>query len=541
MKRNPPHSSPTEAAQRTGSAWQPLKQSLFRALWIASLASNIATWMHDVGAAWLMTSLAPSPLMVSMVQAATSLPLFALALPAGAFADVFDRRRLLLMTQGWMLLAAAGLAFLTFAGQTGPVLLLGFTIAIGVGTAFNAPAWQAIVPEIVPREDIPAAIALKSAGINLARAVGPALGGIVVAQFGPQAAFGLNALSFICVIIVLYSWKREERASSLPPEHLFAAMVAGLRYARHVNGFRSVLGRTLCFVFPASALWALLPLLARQELGMSATGYGVLLGGVGLGAVTGALFLPRLRRKIAVDKLTAAATMVYALVLVALAMVRNAPLLVVVMLASGAMWITMLTALNVAAQSVAAGWVRARVLSVYLIFFYGSMAIGSLVWGALATALTMAPVFMLAAVLAGVGTVANRWLPLASTEGIDLSPSLHWPSPMIEDAAEGGAGPVLVNIEYHIDSARDADFRRLMQSLRASRLRDGAIGWQLYSDPTVTGRYLEQFMVGSWLNHLRQHERVTASDAALQDRLRTFLQDGSEPVVTHLIAKTTRP
>ncbi len=540
MKRNPPHSSPTEAAQRTGSAWQPLKHSLFRALWIASLASNIATWMHDVGAAWLMTSLAPSPLMVSMVQAATSLPLFVLALPAGAVADVFDRRRLLLLTPGWMLLAAAGLTFLTFSGHTGPVLLLGFTIAIGIGTAFNAPAWQAIVPEIAPREDLPAAVALNSTGINLARAVGPALGGIVVAQLGPQAAFGLNAASFICVMGVLYRWKREARTGSLPPEHLFAAMVAGLRYARYVRGFRSVLGRTFGFVFPASALWALLPLLARQELGMSATGYGVLLGGVGLGAVTGALFLPRLRKTMGVDKLTTAATLIYALVLLALAMVRNTPLLILVMLVFGAMWITMLTALNVAAQAVAAGWVRARVLSVYLVFFYGSMAIGSLVWGALANSLTMAPVLMVAAVLAGMGTVVNRWLPLASTQGLDLSPSLHWPVPTIEPSPDDEKGPVMVSVEYHIDSTRDADFRRLMHSLRASRLRDGAIGWRLYGDPMVPGRYLEQFMVGSWLDHLRQHERVTESDKALQERVRTFLKNGAKPVVTHLIAKTTR-
>ncbi len=541
MNKTPPHPSATHATPSAASAWQPLRHSLFRSLWIASIASNMATWMHDVGAAWLMTSLAPSPLMVSMVQAATSMPLFILALPAGALADVFDRRRLLLLTQVWMLLAAAGLTFLTFSGLTGPVLLLGFTAAIGIGTAFNAPAWQAIVPEIVPRDELPSAVALNSAGINVARALGPALGGLVVARLGPHAAFGLNALSFIGVIVVLYCWKRETRTSALPPEHLFGAMVAGLRYARYVTGFRNVLARAFCFVFPASALWALLPLLARQELGMSATGYGVLLGGVGLGAVTGALCLPRLRQKIAVDKLTTAATLIYALVLVALAMVRNTTVLFLVMLVSGAMWITMLTALNVAAQSVAAGWVRARVLSVYLIFFFGSMAIGSLVWGALANSLTMSPVFITAATVATVATVANRWWPLASTAGIDLSPSLHWPLPTIEDADEGDAGPVMVSVEYHIDPTRDADFRQIMHSLRASRLRDGAIGWHLYRDPSVPGRYLEQFMVGSWLDHLRQHDRVTVSDAALQERVGKLLKNGAAPVVTHYMVKTTQP
>ena len=522
-------------------AWQPLRRSLFRSLWIAAIASNMATWMHDVGAAWLMTSLAPSPLMVSMVQAATSLPLFVLALPAGALADVFDRRRLLLTTQSWMLIAAAGLALVTALGWTGPVLLLAFTVAVGIGTAFNAPAWQAIVPEIVPRSELPAAVALNSAGINLARALGPALGGLVVAQLGPQAAFGLNALSFIGVILVLFFWKREKRRSALPPEHFFSAMLAGLRYARHATGFKQVLGRSFCFVFPASALWALLPLLARQELGLGAGGYGILLGAVGLGAVSGAVVLPRLRKRLAVDRLTTAAALIYALVLLALATVRSAPMVVLLMLVSGAMWIAMLTALNVAAQSAAAGWVRARVLSLYLVVFFGSMAIGSLAWGALANLLTMPPVFVVAAGVAVLATIANRWLTLASTEGIDLSPSLHWPVPTIEPSTDGEKGPVMVSVEYHIDPSRQADFRRLMHSLRASRLRDGAVGWHLYADPTVAGRYLEQFMVGSWLDHLRQHDRVTVSDAALQERVGKLLKNGAAPVVTHYMVKTTQP
>jgi len=520
--------------------WQPLHRPLFRSLWIAAIASNMATWMHDVGAAWLMTTLAPSPLMVSMVQASTSLPLFVLALPAGAFADVFDRRRLLLLTQGWMLVAAAGLAMLTAAGITGPVLLLGFTFAIGVGTAFNAPAWQAIVPEIVPRAALPSAVALNSAGINLARAVGPALGGLIVARLGPQAAFGLNALSFIGVILVLYRWRRERPISSLPPEHLFSAMIAGIRYARYAAGFKNVLGRAFLFVFPASALWALLPLLARQELNLGASGYGVLLGAVGLGAVSGAYFLPRLRKKIAVDKLTTSATVIYAMVLLALALLRNVPLMVIVMLISGAMWITMLTALNVSAQSVAAGWVRARVLSVYLIVFFGAMAIGSIIWGALANAVTMTPVFLIAAAAAFIGTLANRWLPLSSTEGIDLSPSLHWPTPNFEIPTEDDKGPALVTIEYQINPSEEATFRGLMHLLRNSRLRDGAIQWHLFNDPEVHERYLEVFMVGSWIDHLRQHERVTESDREIQDQVRALLIDNTEPLVSHFIAERTK-
>ncbi len=537
MDQQTPKNQTADIDNDAAGPWDPLRRPLFRSLWIAAIVSNMATWVHDVGAAWLMTSLAPSPLMVSMVQASTSLPLFVLALPAGAFADVFDRRRLLLLTQGWMLIAAAGLAMLTAAGITGPVLLLSFTFAIGVGTAFNAPAWQAIVPEIVNREALPAAVALNSAGINLARAIGPMLGGLIVAKLGPQAAFGLNALSFIGVIIVLYRWRREKPKSLLPPEHLFGAMVAGLRYARYASGFRNVLGRAFLFVFPASALWGLLPLLARQELNLGASSYGILLGAVGLGAVSGAYFLPRIRKKIGVDKLTTSATLIYSLVLLGLAMIRHVPLMVVVMLISGAMWITMLTALNVSAQSVAAGWVRARVLSVYLIVFFGSMAIGSIVWGALANALTMTPVFLIAAAMAFIGTIANRWLPLASTEGIDLSPSLHWPAPNVDAPGESEQGPAMVTVEYHIGANRRAEFQTIMRRLRAIRLRDGAIQWHLFNDPESHDRFLEVFMVGSWTDHLRQHERVTASDKELQDQIRKLLREATGPVVSHFIAE----
>lgn len=519
--------------------WSPMHRSLFRAIWIAAVASNIATWMHDVGAAWLMTSLAPSPFMVSMVQAATSFPLLVFALPSGALADVFDRRRLLLLTQGWMLLAAAGLAVVTASGLASPALLLLFTMAIGIGTAFNAPAWQAIVPELVPREELPAAVAINSAGFNVARAVGPAIGGLIVAAAGPQAAFGLNAVSFIGVLVVLYRWKRKATSSQLPPEQLFGAMVAGMRYAVYAPGFRNVLGRTLLFVFPASALWALLPLMARQELGLNASGYGVLLGAVGAGALTGAYFLPRLRKKFSADLLTGIATISYSCALLTLAVIRSVPMLFLVMLLSGAAWLTMLSSLNVAAQSVAAGWVRARALSVYLIFFFGSMALGSLAWGALANAVTMPPVIVAAAVVVAIGVAANRRLPLATTEGIDLSPSLHWPAPVIRDPLEDDKGPVMVTVEYNIDPSCAPDFHRVMHKLRSRRLRDGAIQWILFQDSAVHGRYLEFFLVGSWLHHLRQHERVTESDRKIQEEVHAFQSDSKDPIVSHFLAERT--
>ena len=264
--------------QESVSPWSPLQQPVFRALWIASVVSNVGTWMQNVGAAWLMTLLTPSPMVVALVQAATSLPVFLVALPAGALADVVDRRRLLLLTQGWMLLAAAALGVATLLGAMTPMILLGLTFALGLGAAMNGPAWQAIVPELVPPAELQEAVALNGAGFNVARAVGPALGGVIVAAAGPGAVFLLNAASFVVVLFVIYRWQRESRVGRLPPEHVMGAIRAGIRYVRHAPPLQVVLVRSGAFILCGAALWALLPLVARDQLGLDAVGYGMLLG-----------------------------------------------------------------------------------------------------------------------------------------------------------------------------------------------------------------------------------------------------------------------
>src|SRR5256714_4373676 len=261
------------------SAWQPLSNSLFRAIWLAAIASNIGTWMHNVGAEWLMTTLAPTPFMVALMQTAENAPFFLLALPAGALADIVDRRRLLLFTQSWMLVAAVALALLTLLGLATPTVLLLLTFALGLGAAMNAPAWQAIVPELVPRSELPTAVSLNSVAFNIARAVGPALGGLLVAALGSWAVFLLNSISFVGVIFVIYRWRREPIESISPTERVMGAMRAGLRYVRHAPELRAVLVRTAVFASCASALWAMLPLIARKDLGLGAVGYGILLGG----------------------------------------------------------------------------------------------------------------------------------------------------------------------------------------------------------------------------------------------------------------------
>ncbi|MDW8365982.1 MAG: MFS transporter [Abditibacteriales bacterium] len=521
------------------SAWSPLRQPLFRALWLASVIGDVGTWMHNVGAVWLMTSLAPSADMVALVQAASALPIFLLALLAGALADVVDRRRLLLFTQGWMLVAAAALGVLTLIGTITPWVLLALTFVLGIGAAMSAPAWQAIAPELVSRQELSAAVALRGVGFNLARAVGPALGGIVIAAAGAGITFLINAASFLGVMIVLCCWHRPPHESVLPAERVMGAMQAGVRYVRHAPALRAVLVRAGVFVVAGSALWALLPIVVRSELKLDVMGYGVLLGSLGVGTIAGAAFLPKVQRKLAVDWLVASATVLFAAVMLTLAYVRHFAWLCAVMIVGGAAWIALMSSLNVAAQTSVPSWVRARALAVYLLVFQGGMAAGSILWGAVAARGGISFSLLCAAIglVAGLATITRYRLTSAQT---DLTPSMHWQEPVVVSPFNLEQGPVLVIIAYRIDPARAHDFVLAMRDLRLERLRDGAIRWDLFRDAADPGRYVETFILESWVEHLRQHERVTVADRAVQERVHTFHVGDTPPTVSHLLSVNER-
>lgn len=517
-------------------AWSPFRHPIFLSLWIAALASNLGTWMQEVGDAWLMTSLSSAPLMVALLQTAGSLPVFLLALPAGALADAVDRRRLLIGTQLAMAIAAGSLGVLTLLDLTTSWLLLTYVCLLGIGTAFNLPAWQAVVSELVPRSELPAAIALNSVGFNIARAVGPALGGLVVAWIGSGAAFLLNAISFLGVIAVLYRWPRPHHASVLPAERMAGAVRAGVRYVRHAPSLRALLIRTAIFIACGSALWSILPILARVELGIDALGYGGLLGCLGAGAVLGACSLPRFRQRFSPNILAAAGTITFAAVTLTLAYVRDYWVLCVAMAVGGVAWIALMAGLNVAVQTVLPSWVRARGLAIYLLVFQGGMAAGSLVWGTLAqqAGIPVALATAAAGLVIGLAvTVRYRFPPC---EDLDLSPSLHWPQPLIVIEPELERGPVLVTIEYRIDPQRTKEFAQALEDLRFIRRRDGAFYWGLYQDMAEPSRYVETFMVESWAEHLRQHERITVTDRAIQERAQSFHCLPEPPVVSHLLA-----
>jgi MFS family permease len=386
---------------------------MFRAMWIASVASNIGTWMHTVGAGWLMTTLAFSPLLVALVQTATTLPFFLLGLPAGAMADTVNRRRWLIFSQSWMLAAAALLGALSLAGVIGPWSLLALTFALGIGSGMNGPAWAATIPELVSREEMAAAVALNAISFNIARAIGPALGGFIMAASSAGVVFLLNAISFLGVILVLWRWRYTRPEPHRTVEGLRHAIYQGLDYVRHSSAYHAVLVRVGLFAFAGSALWAMLPVVAKAELARTSLGYGVLLGCLGAGCVIGASILTTLRSHFSVDHLVASGAVVFAGATVALVTIHSFALVSVAMLLGGVAWMTVMSNFSVSAQVAPPLWVRARALAVYLMAFQGVTALGSSVWGAVANQIGVRGALLISAAVLVAGLAAAKWLPLA--------------------------------------------------------------------------------------------------------------------------------
>jgi len=531
-----PQQASTAVAPVVQSAWSPLKNSLFRGLWIATIVSNVGTWMQDVGAGWLMTSLSSSPSLVALVEAADSLPVMLLALPAGAIADIVDRRRLLIATQVYLMVIAAALGILTWLNVMTPWMLLGFTFALGVGTAMVMPAWAAIVPELVPPEDLPSAVALNSIAINVSRTIGPAIAGVLVAAVGAWLVFILNALSYIGILAVLVRWRRERRKSSLPAERFVSAIRVGLRFVTHTRALQIVLIRGSAFFVFASATWSLFPLIVRRELGMGPEIYGLLLTCIGIGAVGGALLLPRARARFSRDALVAGASALYAVAALMLGHVQNLPLLAVAMLATGVAWISILSALQVAAQMTLPAWVRARGLAAFVMVFMGGMALGSILWGQVAARVGI-PATLTIAALGMAGAIGLTWrFKLGRHEVLDFTPSSHWPAPVLAELPEPDRGPVLVTIEYRVQPDKRTEFIAAMQSVREMRRRNGAYFWELFHDSADPSRFNECFMDESWVEHLRQHERVSVADREIQQRAKAFMVEGTATKSSHWLA-----
>lgn len=522
------------------SPLSPFRHPAFTVLWIATVVSNIGTWMQAAAAAWLMTHLNPDPLVVALVQVAAALPMFIFALPAGALADIVDRRKLLIGTQAATVLLAALFGALVWLERVTPASLLLLAFLLGACAALIAPTWQSIVPQLVPRADLQPAVALNSVGFNVSRAVGPALAGVIIGAWSLAAPFWINALATAGVIAALVWWRPPPASESeLPPERFFGAIRAGLRHARFNPHLRATLIRGASFFAIASAYWALLPLIARDQVKGGPALYGILLGVIGAAAVGGALFLPTLKRRLGADGVVLAGTIGTAAAMVLYGLARHPAVAIVASVLAGMSWIAVLATINVSAQLALPEWVRGRGLAAFVTVQFGGLAIGSVVWGEVAALTTLSLAhYLAAAVMIVTIPLLARW-KLQTGAGVDLAPSMHWPVPVLSPELAGDQGPVLITIEYRVPLADRSAFLVAVAKMASIRRRDGAYDWDVYEDAADPGRFVEAYLVDSWMEHLRQHERVTMADKVVEGSIRRFHVQG-EPVVTHWLSQRRR-
>jgi MFS family permease len=517
------------------SGFGPFRQTTFAVLWVATVLGNTSSFMRDVASAWLVTDLSSTPAAVAMIQAASTIPVFLLAIPAGVLSDILDRRKLLITMQFVLASVSATLMLLSYTGALTVGLLVALTFVGGVGAALAGPTWQSIVPELVPRQDLKNAVALNSLGFNIARSIGPAAGGLLLAVLGAAVAYSADVVSDLIVISALAWWPRAPSADDELSERFFGAFRAGLRFVRSSRELHVVLLRAAIFFAFSSALWALLPIVARRLLGGNAGFYGILLGAVGAGAILGALVLPQLRRRFDTDGLLLGAAIIAAITMAVLALAPPQWLAVVILLGLGGAWIIALTTLNGAAQAILPNWVRGRGLAVYLMIVNGAMAGGSLGWGIVAGVLSVPATLLVSACgLAVVAFILYR-IRLPAGEA-DLKPSNYWPEPLTADTIEHDRGPVLVLIEYRIARDDRPKFLECLKLLSQTRRRDGAYGWGITEDAADSERIVEWFMVESWAEHLRQHHRLSNADADIQRETTQFHMGPDPPVVRHFLA-----
>ncbi|TPM06071.1 MULTISPECIES: MFS transporter [unclassified Mesorhizobium] len=521
------------------SALAPFRHGIFRAVWSASLVSNFGGLIQGVGAAWMMTTIATSPYQVALVQASTTLPIMLFALVAGAIADSFDRRKVMLVAQTLMLVVSVLLTLFTYSGLMTPWTLLAFTFLIDSGTALNSPSWQASVGDIVPRNKVPAAVALNSMGFNLTRSVGPAIGGIIVAAAGAAAAFAANAVSYIGLIVVLARWKPQVQPSTLPRESLGAAMGAGLRYVAMSPNIGKVLVRGSAFGFSAGAVLALLPLVARDVVKGDALTYGIMLGAFGIGAVGGALISVRLRQLLSSETMVRSAFAGFAVCAFNAAVSHNAWQTSLGLLVGGACWVIALSHFNVTVQMATPRWVVGRVLSVYQTATFGGIALGSWIWGIVADAHGAGTALIAAAIAMLAGGAIGLVLPLPQQQVLNLDPLNRFKEPHLALDLKPRSGPIAIMIEYIIRDEDVPEFLATMAERGRIRRRDGARNWTLARDLENPAIWIEHYHTPTWLEYVRHNGRITQADAMVGERLRALHSGDEPPRVRRVIERPT--
>lgn len=527
--------SPASRPVAADGGFAPLRHPVFAVLWTATILGNVGSFMRDVASSWLVTDLTASPAAVAMIQAAGTLPVFLLAIPAGVLSDILDRRRFLIGVQVFLAGVSLSLAMLAATDSLTIEALVALTFLGGVGAALIGPAWQSIVPDLVPRDELKRAVALNSLGINIARSIGPAAGGLILASAGAAATYGADVASYLFVIAALLWWKRPAVTRDDLSESFNGAFRAGLRYVRASPEVHRVLLRAFVFFAMASSVWALLPLIARNLLGGDASFYGILLGTVGAGAILGAVLMPRIQAKLDVDGLVLLAALLTAAVMALLSLAPPRWAALPLFLVLGAAWIMALTTLNGTAQAVLPNWVRGRALAVYLTVFNGAMAAGSLAWGLVAQEIGVPGALLAAAAGLTASALAMHRAKLPMGEA-NLGASYHWPEPFVAGPVAQDRGPVMITVEYCVAPSNRGAFLEVLFRLASERRRDGAFAWGVTEDAAKPATILEWFMVPSWAEHLRQHGRVTKADAEVQAELHRFHQGDLPPQVRHFLS-----
>ena len=519
--------------------WGPFGYAAFAAIWTASLVMNIGNAVFDTSSAWLMTSLNASPMAVSLVQVASSLPVFLLTLPAGALADIIDSRRFLVGAEIATIAVIVAFAAMVSFGLATPAALLLTTFLLSAFISLTGPAWLSITALLVNRTELDGAIAANGVGYNISRAVGPALAGLVIGVIGISAPFWIDAAGYLVMVATLLWWRSPRRsAETLPAERLTSAVRTGVRYAANNRHLRATLIRAVAFAPFASAYWALLPLVARHQMFQGPELYGIMVAALGVGATAGSFALTWLKAKIGPDRLVALGTLVTAFALVLFGFSREPVVAISACLIAGASWTVIVTSLYVSAQVALPDWVRGRGLAILLAVIFGAMTVGSAAWGHVAGVESLRMAHFLAAGGAVLAIPLTwRW-KLQTAVGIDLSPSMHWRAPVVTKRIDNNQGPVLVTVEYRVDAKHRADFLGALDELGEERKRDGAFAWGVFEDVADTGRFVETFLIESWLELMYQHERVTNADRVHEDQIRRLLS--KSPKVTHLIASRRR-
>ena len=523
------------------SALSPLRYPVFRGVWAASTVSNLGVLIQSVGASWLMIALAPSADMVALVLASVYLPITLLALVAGAVADSLDRRKVMLAAQAFMLVVSATLAVFAWSGLITPWLLLFFTFLMGCGSAFNGPAWQASVGDMVPRAELPGAVALNSMGFNLARSAGPAIGGAIVAAAGAAAAFAVSAVSNIALIVVLLRWRPPANPRALPRETLGIAVAAGVRFVSGSPAIRTVLVRSAVFCIAAGSLMALMPLIAKNLIGGGPLTYGLLLGAFGVGAVGGAIGNARLRGAMSTEAIVRWTSVAFAGASAMAGLSTHLLVTMAVLLVAGACWLLALATFNVAVQMSAPRWVVARALSIYQMAAFAGLSAGSWLWGEVAASRSVTLALLAASVVMLGCAALGRWLPVAQTKELNLDLLHQWKEPGTVVPVDARTGPVVITIGYVIREADIEEFMGVMVERRRVRRRDGARSWRLLRDLADPEVWIERYETPTWLDYVRHNSRMTHHDAVISERIRALHRGPNGPSVRRMIERQCAP